>query len=1038
MEAPSLADDDFWAMDDQWDQPAYGGARQGPPSGGGLFGLFRQSTQWLFGEPRGAWPGERWPAGYSSDEVLHRLTVASSNRIAAARDLIAQGQVEDVEALLQKNTALWAAVETDLLRNPSAVDLQSTDVLIPLQHLTSSLEMVGHFYLMTGRLQDAVQVLERACPLMELLPPPDIAPSDLGLDPQAELRSGPDLEHAAADVFGLEPEFELAPGCFSLLTDTYRRREAAERGELVVDEVLEPGGEDLVAASGEYDGFLHELQLGGNETAAALGDGVDDPHACPQENEVYGTPPSDEDERIEGRLLELRRPFQHLRTERTILRMQHRLRDLLASTPPLDKLAAELMRLSPDQFGDEAFFLESYVQNTFGGSIAARARSVAKARSRLIGDAVRLAGRIRAADPESLAAAAAEEALRVMRSIYEHGRGWLHAEVPRLQRLIDSSDTPEEEVSALVTQLRVLLAVDAAWNLTVASDELDELARKNRALSADWHDLRAAQDARLLALVLGLLAAAALFVASRYGWLKLREWWAVRAATALYEGRPLPPFSFRSDNTQPKTKRQQYIKAARQATAAAARNAVADARHRGAAKSSPAGTTTGSPSSAAGGGASVGPGSSSGAAAASSSAGAGTAANPVQASVTVPLEAPAPVVAVAVEEPVAADVAPAEAAAAPAGGGVGKDSTSSKERANTRAARKARSNAGGESQRDRLERIQREDASLREARRKEASAAHKRFEKLILEEEASLLERAQVLRKGRIAMKAERRETERKAKADRARLAKQEAKSEAAVASRAAAAGSGKGPKAQDDHILSPDAAPFQIPAVTPVPLQAGALLPSMLLAADEEDDDGSLEPGRSMREQVQALLGGNDGGQVSLDWEEASLGYRSRSLSPMPVDFVPTSAPGPVSPTSWAAPPAAATAAPGWGAGDSSHASQIEPPPWSLDESDKIFAAADDVFSAAPSEEQRPKSTQPSPTAKLDQKPPEAASLSPSRSAPRLHFSVGEMDFGTEGGMDFDAPLDLGLIDSWRPQAERTRKKGSRFVTLEGEADEN
>jgi hypothetical protein len=62
----------------------------------------------------------------------------------------------------------WLFVEEQLLDPTVVVD--APEILLPLQHLTSSLEMIAHYYLMRGLKYRAIETLERACPLMELIP----------------------------------------------------------------------------------------------------------------------------------------------------------------------------------------------------------------------------------------------------------------------------------------------------------------------------------------------------------------------------------------------------------------------------------------------------------------------------------------------------------------------------------------------------------------------------------------------------------------------------------------------------------------------------------------------------------------------------------------------------------------------------------------------------------------------------------------------------------------------------------------------------
>jgi hypothetical protein len=60
--------------------------------------------------------------------------------------------------------------------------LNQPEILIPLRHLTTTLEVLGNVHLVRGDVYEAKSSLERACPLMELLPPGLPAPT-VPLDP---------------------------------------------------------------------------------------------------------------------------------------------------------------------------------------------------------------------------------------------------------------------------------------------------------------------------------------------------------------------------------------------------------------------------------------------------------------------------------------------------------------------------------------------------------------------------------------------------------------------------------------------------------------------------------------------------------------------------------------------------------------------------------------------------------------------------------------------------------------------------------------
>ena len=62
---------------------------------------------------------------------------------------VAQRQLK-VEELLLSNIREWSFVEAQVLE--PTVRVHAPEILVPLQHLTSSLEMLGHYYVMRDQL----------------------------------------------------------------------------------------------------------------------------------------------------------------------------------------------------------------------------------------------------------------------------------------------------------------------------------------------------------------------------------------------------------------------------------------------------------------------------------------------------------------------------------------------------------------------------------------------------------------------------------------------------------------------------------------------------------------------------------------------------------------------------------------------------------------------------------------------------------------------------------------------------------------------
>jgi hypothetical protein len=77
-----------------------------------------------------------------------------------------QGDNTAAEAALLDNIKKWAKLEVYLQTPAATLDMMM--LKLPLQHLASSIEMLGRTYILLGSLQGAVAYLSRGCPLMEL------------------------------------------------------------------------------------------------------------------------------------------------------------------------------------------------------------------------------------------------------------------------------------------------------------------------------------------------------------------------------------------------------------------------------------------------------------------------------------------------------------------------------------------------------------------------------------------------------------------------------------------------------------------------------------------------------------------------------------------------------------------------------------------------------------------------------------------------------------------------------------------------------
>lgn len=140
------------------------------------------------------------------------------------------------------------------------------EIFIPLKHLTTTLEILGNIFFVQNDLSAAQSHLERACPLMELLPPNLLSDEDFAaaagealedsglrlLDPTdltsylwmgTGTGSGPGPALGAAQEGNIEGSTRsntYAAGCYSLLRDVYAKLYYGETNNNVPDSEMGP------------------------------------------------------------------------------------------------------------------------------------------------------------------------------------------------------------------------------------------------------------------------------------------------------------------------------------------------------------------------------------------------------------------------------------------------------------------------------------------------------------------------------------------------------------------------------------------------------------------------------------------------------------------------------------------------------------------------------------------------------------------------------------------------------------------------------
>jgi hypothetical protein len=240
------------------------------------------------------------------------------------KDSVEEGNINRVVSILQNNIKQWSFVEAQLLE-PN-VNLGMPEIFIPLKHLTTTLEILGNIFFVRNELSEAKQCLERACPLMELLPSTLMDTMD-STGVGGGLNSPNMFQQKLEDA---SPQQNYAVECFSVLRKIYLKMysslDETDSKTMVSDGTAsEERGLD---SNGRFSDDTGELSL--NE-----GDNFD----------------------VDSKIEELRQPFQHLRSELMMLQDEN-VRDdvLLPHTSSLSKSQNRDPKVNADfkQSGDMA------------------------------------------------------------------------------------------------------------------------------------------------------------------------------------------------------------------------------------------------------------------------------------------------------------------------------------------------------------------------------------------------------------------------------------------------------------------------------------------------------------------------------------------------------------------------------------------------------------------------------------------------------------------------------------------------------------
>ena len=131
--------------------------------------------------------------------------------------------ISHVVSILESNVEQWGFIESQLLE-PN-VNLGMPEIFIPLRHLTTTLEIFGTILFIQNDLLEAKATLERACPLLELLP------------------TSPDTN-----------EEQHAENCYQLLKKVYRKLHTGR-------DAANPGNPNVVDEEDDMDSMDKQLML---------------------------------------------------------------------------------------------------------------------------------------------------------------------------------------------------------------------------------------------------------------------------------------------------------------------------------------------------------------------------------------------------------------------------------------------------------------------------------------------------------------------------------------------------------------------------------------------------------------------------------------------------------------------------------------------------------------------------------------------------------------------------------------------------------
>ena len=252
---------------------------------------------------------------------MHHLYPFDFNSFPKPQDLADDVSVQRVVTILHGNIKQWSFIESQLLE-PN-VNLGMPEIFIPLRHLTTTLEVLGKILFMKNDLTEAKACLERACPLMELLPS--------------------DQNH-------------YATACFNLLREVYNNfygpdgkgkdKDKEDSNQVIeidmeVDIALEGSPhnlEDFDFDQNNEDDEYNNSNSGRRRSRFNDSKGKTGENYSNDRYNKLDDPDSAEPFDVESRLEQLRSPYEHLRAE---------LQEKVQNAKPIQKLLGEPTTIQP-------------------------------------------------------------------------------------------------------------------------------------------------------------------------------------------------------------------------------------------------------------------------------------------------------------------------------------------------------------------------------------------------------------------------------------------------------------------------------------------------------------------------------------------------------------------------------------------------------------------------------------------------------------------------------------------------------------------